>query len=236
MKNKTMIDDSKRMPRGIYKGTREEWLEESAHIMGAWIDATPTIEAKKKAYTYAGQKVRFSCSLLGAGMTKSSALAHCHYKQATGNGYHEIRMGVQIDGRKKMIDSARIADILLHEMIHTVTFGHGHKGEFRRIALDVGLEGRMTSTYAGETLSANIIDKVVRVLGKYPHKKVHLVPRGQRGKGSRSIKCTCHNCGLVMRLSRKWIEVCEQDNDADGLGEMVGCVHCPNCINPMEVE
>ena len=221
--------DERRMPRGIYKGTREEWLEEAASIMGPWIDETQTMSEKKKSQRYKAQKVRFSCSLLGAGMTKSSALAHCHYKQATGNGFHEIRMGVQIDGRKKMIESARIADILLHEMIHTVTFGHGHKGDFRRVAIQVGLKGKMTSTIASEELTASIIDDVVRVLGKYPHKKVHLTPRGQRGKGSRSIKCLCESeyCGLNMRLTRKWIDVCL---------EASGAVKCPNCEGDMWIE
>ncbi len=229
-----------RHPRGVYKGTREEWLEEAASIMGVWANEAYEALDKKhvKAWRDAGKsvtrykhkEVAFACSLMSSGMTKTGEAAHCHYKQATGNGKHEIRMSVTLGGKKKQADSARIADILLHEMIHTMTYRHGHRGGFFWICKNVGLEGKMTSTVASPELRERIITDVVKVLGKYPHGGVKLAgrfaPRGQRGVGSRSIKCECQQCGCTIRMTRVWI--------TKALDEQ-GWVSCPVCQEDMEV-
>ena len=139
-------------------------------------------------------------------MTQSGELAHVHFKHATGNNYDEIRMGVQVGGRRLKLDSARVADILLHEIIHTLCPQAGHRGAFRYIAQHMGLEGKMTATVAGDDLA--------------------LIPRGKRGKGSRSIKCQCTNleCLFTMRTTRKWIE-------------RAGFVlSCPICETVMQIE
>lgn len=221
-------DQTKHNPRGIYKGTREEWLEESMIIMGEWINEFLSGEAAKIAHGHArgtelkycvnrwGHKptyykfnpktTRVSCSLQDGGFTKSRSLAHCHYSHATGNKYDEIRMSVELGGRKLKADSMRVADILLHEMVHTCAAFHGHKGAFKHIAQGVGLTGKMTSTVATDELNDRIKAEVIDVLGKYPHAKVRLVPRGQRGRGSRLIKCICAECDFNFRTTRKWID------------------------------
>jgi hypothetical protein len=222
-------------PRGVFKGTREEWLEAAGDILGAKIDEQMNAKFdfgpqrrlntssnqmtlkgylssrygfKPSSYTYKAQTIRYSCSLLGAGMTQSGALAHVHFKRSTGNNYDEIRMGVQVGGRRLKLDSARVADILLHEIIHTLCPHAGHRGPFRYIATHMGLKGKMTATVAGEDLAKWIKTNIVDVVGKYPHKAVRLKRRGQRGKGSRSIKCQCANedCLFTMRTTRMWIE------------------------------
>ena len=235
-------------PRGVFKGTREEWLEIVGDILGGWIDEVMNTKdnygkvgriantpmafkhflsnaygAKPNSYTYKAQTIRFSCSLLGSGMTEGNALAHVQYKSSTGNSYDEIRMGVQLGGRKLKLDSCRVADIVLHEIIHTLCPRAGHRGEFRAIALRMGLVGKMTATTAGEDLALRIKEEIVDVIGKYPHQAVHLVPRGKRGKGSRSIKCQCVNvdCLFVMRTTQKWIS------------RAICGLNCPICDNEM---
>ena len=220
-------------PRGLFKGTREEWLEAAAIIMGGWIESamqqtsrvqihrgrsTVKVEpvsfrrwlvkrygGKPSTYRFNPATTRYACSLMDAGMTKASSLAHVHFSHATGNRYDEIRMSVEMGGRDTKADSCRVADVLLHEMIHTLARFHGHSGAFKQIATTMGLEGRMTATVASEDLHRRIWDGVVSRLGRYPHAKVHLTPRGQRGKGSRLIKCTCPDCGFNMRTTRKWL-------------------------------
>jgi hypothetical protein len=213
-------------PRGIYKGTREEWLEAAMAIMGVWLNDllsapfkhgktlyksmarmySDSRNEKPSTYKFRIKDVAVSCSLQAAGIVKSNALAHVHLKHATGNKKHEIRMGVHVGGRKTKEQSSRVADILLHEMIHTVFPHDGHKGGFRTLAKAVGLEGKMTATIASDALKQRIDKEVLKVLGRYPHKEVKLVPRGKRGKGSRLIKCECTSCGCVIRLTRKWIQ------------------------------
>jgi hypothetical protein len=220
-------------PKGVFKGTREEWLEAAAVIMGGWLNfaltqgryyslhrgkaelkyiSQPLLKhllkrygGKPSDYTFNPSKVAYACSLQDGGFTKGRALAHVHYDSATGNGKHEIRMSVELGGRKTKGDSARVADVLLHEMIHTCATRHGHGGAFALIAKNIGLEGRMTATVAGKQLSTRIWDEVVSTLGRYPHAAVELIPRGQRGKGSRLKKCECLQCGFNFRTTGKWI-------------------------------
>jgi len=240
-------------PKGVFKGTREEWLEAAALIMSQWLnnavnDTTRCTYNRKKDstkwhvfettlkrycadhyggkpadYTYKPNKVRFSCSLMGdasTGMASGNALAHCHYAHATGNNYHEIRMNVTLGGRRTKDESSRVADILLHEMIHTMAIRCGHRGSFALIARTVGLKGALTSTKASDELRDAIWTQVVTRLGKYPHKAVKLIPRGQRKKGSRLIKCICPKCEFNLRTTRKWLDKAQ------------GHLYCPmHCIS-----
>ena len=240
-------------PKGVFKGTREEWLEAAALIMSQWLNnavnnTTRMIDKRKKDssklvpleitlkrycaehyggspgdYTYKPNKVRFSCSLMGdasTGMASGNALAHCHYAHATGNNYHEIRMNVTLGGRRTKDESSRVADVLLHEMVHTMAIRCGHTGSFALIARSVGLHGKLTSTVASEELRNAIWEQVVTRLGKYPHKAVKLIPRGQRKKGSRLIKCICPKCEFNLRTTRKWLDKAH------------GHLYCPmHCLN-----
>src|SRR3974377_1224674 len=52
-------------------------------------------------------------------------------------------------------DAAQAAHVLCHEMIHAaVGVEHGHRGPFRRMALRIGLTGKMTATTASAELAA----------------------------------------------------------------------------------
>jgi len=241
-------ENERRYPSGIYKGTREEWLEEAMNIMAPWLNEVlyqPRLNGhrqpvkgsvtigkdrcvlpsdKPSNFKCRPKEIRVSCSLLSAGMSHGPAIAHVHLKQHTGNNYHEIRMGAHLGGRKTKESSARVADILLHEMIHTMFPHDGHKGGFRWTAHAVGLLSPMTSTQASPALKERIESQVVKVLGRYPHKGVKLVPRGQRGKGSRLVKCECESCGCIIRLTRKWITFAEDSQ---------GWVSCPVCQEEM---
>jgi hypothetical protein len=240
-------------PKGVFKGTREEWLEAAALIMSAWLndammqksmtrfnrkkDASKFVTlkvtlaqhcadhfgGKPSDYKFKPNTVRYATSLLGGqGIQAGNALAHAHLMHSTGNGYHEIRMGAHIGGRKTKDESCRIADILLHEMVHTMAPRCGHKGAFALIARTIGMEGKLTATVASQHLRTTIWDRVVTVLGKYPHNAVKFVPRGQRKKGSRLIKCICLNCEFTFRTTRKWINKAE------------GHLGCPICSEKME--
>ena len=181
-----------------------------------------------KSFMFKPANVAVSCSLLSAGMNHGTALAHVQYwAQGHKKGKHEIRMGAHLGGRKTKESSARIADILLHEMIHTCFPFDGHKNGFRDLAHAVGLDGRMTATIASPALTERIENEVVKVLGRYPHEGVQLIPRGKRGKGSRLIKCECGECGAIIRMSRKTIDMCY---------EMLNYVSCVACEAPMEVQ
>lgn len=237
--------------RGVFKGTREEWLEAAAVIMGGWIDyalsrhdrftvhkgrtATKVMPVtllrhlcdqfggKPSDYRFNPKTTAYACSLQSSGMAKASSLAHVHYAHATGNSHDEIRMSVELGGRGKKDESCRVADVLLHEMLHTCARHHGHRGAFKQLATALGLTGPMTATYATEDLRLRIWDDVVTRLGRYPHKAVRLVPRGQRGKGSRLIKCTCPACGFNFRTTQKWLTAADNEMRCP-IGKSVPCI------------
>lgn len=92
-----------------------------------------------------------------------------------------------------------VADTLAHEMVHAaLPPGTGHKGAFVTLMKRIGLEGKPTSTVAGEALKAKlqiIIDRV----GPWP--KGHLVPSAPKDR-NRQMKAEC-DCGRILRVSRK---------------------------------
>lgn len=66
-------------------------------------------------------------------------------------------------------DRVRLLATLLHECIH-VAVGHQHRhgGEFKRVARAVGLEGKLTATFAGPALHTKLLSMATD-LGEYPH-------------------------------------------------------------------
>jgi hypothetical protein len=99
-----------------------------------------------------------------------------------------------------------VISILVHEVVHaTVGCQCGHKGEFRKCALAVGLDGKMTSTHAGEDLMATI-KEWDKALGTFPHGKLNPAGKPTKKQTTRMIKCECTDCGYVVRTSAKWLE------------------------------
>ena len=196
-----------RSPKGIYKGTREEWLEDSAQIMGTWLNEFITIQDIKE----------HNKNRQAEHMTlRRFKLSDVVYDIGTGNGKSEIVISNRLNGSKTKIGSSYIAHVVLHEMVHQCTPYHGHKGQFKRLAQSVGMTGKMTATTNGEDLEKRMISEVINVLGKFPHKAVtSTVTR----KGSRMLKVQCAkaNCGIIMRASAK---VCE----------MINGQPCPACF------
>ena len=117
-----------------------------------------------------------------------------------------------------LADPIRILDVLVHELVHAaVGCECGHKGPFRKAALAIGLEGKMTATVAGEALSARLA-KLADSLGVLPHEALDLSTR--KKQGTRMLKAECADCEYIVRLTRKMIDA-------------HGCPICPGCEEPM---
>lgn len=95
--------------------------------------------------------------------------------------------------------------ILIHEVCHAVTPGERHGPVFRKCALAVGLEGKMTETTASKELCKRI--KVwFKTLGSYPHALLRPGFRPEKKQTTRMVLCKCNACGYQCRTSRKWLE------------------------------
>ena len=105
----------------------------------------------------------------------------------------------------ELVDSVRVLDVLLHELVHAAVGTEcGHRGAFRKVAVAVGLEGKMTATVAGDDLTERL-NRIVDSIGDYPH--VKLSSSSAAKKGSRLLKFECHSCGCIARMTRKWLEM-----------------------------
>ena len=155
-----------------------------------------------KGYTIPAN-VRLSCSLASSGIhtkkhQKKFALGECYSPTASSDNTIEIMIV------PTLADSARVIDVLIHELCHaTVGNKEGHNKVFGNCARAVGLEGKLTSTNAGEWLKA-LISQWVEAEGEYPHAKLNASYTKQ---STRNLKCECKRCGYTLRTSTKWLKL-----------------------------
>ena len=175
---------------------RETWLEKFTdqylldHFKNAGYEITPALR----------EKLQFSCSLTSGRGSKNARAIGLHFSPQSSKGaYHEIMISPTIE------ESARVADILIHEIIHAIVGNeNGHNKVFKQCALSVGLTGKMTATIASPELKEKI-KSWVAVMGLYPHAKLNSTDNsGGKKQSTRLIKCQC-DCGYNIRITRKWL-------------------------------
>lgn len=103
-------------------------------------------------------------------------------------------------------EPVQVLAILLHELIHAaVGLECGHKGPFKRVALALGLEGKMTATTPGEQLTRDLAT-LAASLGDYPHAALNTALSGRKKQGTRMIKLVCDDCGWSCRTAQKNVD------------------------------
>ena len=103
---------------------------------------------------------------------------------------------------------AQIAAILAHELVHAaVGIPAGHGKAFKRIAVGLGLVGRMTATTPGDAFLAAVAPILVAA-GPLPHARLNTGSETTRPRkqATRLLKCECGTCGYTVRTARKWLE------------------------------
>ncbi len=79
-----------------------------------------------------------------------------------------------------------------------------HGKDFRRVAIAVGLTGKMTSTVATDALKQRL-NALILQIGQFPGAALN--PSAPRKKeATRMIKMQCNDCGFIARASRSAIE------------------------------
>lgn len=112
-------------------------------------------------------------------------------------------------------EPVEVLAVLAHELTHaTVGLKAGHKKPFKQCATAIGLEGKMTSTTAGEAFK-QFAAGAIKTLGDYPHGVLNASSR-IKSQSTRLIKCACPECGYTARTTRVWL---------DGPGAPI----CPAC-------
>jgi hypothetical protein len=183
--------------------TREEWLNAAVMLFG------PLFE---EAGAPIPGKVRVSVGFCSTGR-KSRRIGECWSDTASADGHHEIFL------KPELPDAMMALDVLAHELVHAaVGVQHGHKEPFKRVALAIGLTGKMRSTVAGEALKAKL-EKMHSKLGAFPYAPLTGADNARKKQSTRMIACKCSVCGYKASTTRKWIDE-------------AGTPICPACSEP----
>ena len=180
--------------------TREQWLNVAVALFG------PMFE---EAGAPLPGKVRVSVGFCSTGR-KSKRIGECWSDTASADGHHEIFLKPEL----------LALDVLAHELVHAaVGVQHGHKAPFKRVAVAIGLTGKMTATTAGPALMAKL-EKMHSKLGAFPYAPLTGADNGRKKMATRLLKCACEECGYTVRVCRKWLDE-------------AGAPICPPCMEPM---
>jgi hypothetical protein len=169
--------------------TREAWLNEALTKLRPWFKDRAGVEVPADA--------RVSVGFPGGGSARKR-IGECWARSQSKDKVNEIFISPVLS------DPIRMLDVLVHEAVHAVDdCQSGHKEAFKRTALAVGLEGKMTATHAGEELKAELA-RIIGVLPPLTHGALDLSTR--KKQPTRLVKLECDNCGMIIRTTAKWIE------------------------------
>lgn len=183
--------------------TREEWLNKAVVLLkhGLFKEAGADVP-----------QVRVSVGFPGGGSARKR-IGEYWKGSASKDGVPNIFISPVLDTPFKAIDT------LVHELVHAVHPDAGHRGEFKTLALKLGLEGKMTHARAGEALKVKL-EKLIEEIGEFPHSGINLSDR--KKQKTALMKLECKRCGYLARVTNKWI---------DSSGTLI----CPCNMEPMEV-
>lgn len=195
--------------------TREEYLEFAVTRLVDRIFITAGVEVPE---------VRVSVGWPGGRGPKKGVIGQCFDARVTKDGKAQIFITPAID------DSYVVVETLAHELIHATVEGqegeegnikhHGHRGDFVRVARDIGFTAPWKSTPASEELRAQI-QEIVDELGSYPHAAITLAERPPIQKTYYlKVACPEHEDYFVRMTATKI--------------EEFGAPLCPLCQNEME--
>ena len=171
--------------------TRENYLKSATAIMAPWFDAQG----------HPLPSVRVSVGIPAGGKGgKLKRIGECWSPLASADKTTEVFI---CPSQSNAVD---VLAILVHELVHAaVGLEHGHKGAFKRVAIALGLEGKMTSTKAGAALTDRL-NAIVTKLGAYPHAALNTALSGRKKQSTRMIKLTCDDCGWTCRTAQKNVD------------------------------
>lgn len=195
------------MPESI--DTREGWLDDAVMRL-------------RPAFTRAGVALPDAVKVSVGFPSKYStgarlvALGQCWDASTSADGVAQVFISPLLD------EPVQVLAVLVHELVHAaIGCEHGHKAPFKRAAVALGLEGKMTATVAGPALTATLT-ALAEALGEFPHAK--LTPGTQDKKQTtRMLRVTCEGCDYLCRLTRKML---------DALGAPI----CPGCNDRMKTD
>lgn len=169
--------------------TREEWLTAAMLELEPWFET-------RVGHSLPPVRVSVGFPAGVRGGTNSHVIGQCFAAAATADGRAAIFVSPVLD------DSVRVLETLTHELVHAITPGEGHRGEFASIARKVGLVGKLTTTTAGDELRAELT-RIAAYLGDYRDIHGKIDPHNRRKQGTRMLRAHCDSCDFVARVTAR---------------------------------
>ena len=136
---------------------REGWLQ----------SAVKEVSPLFKLLGYQVPSVEISVGFTGCGKNTNS-IGECWPTVLAGDNSNHIFITPTLE------DPFQVLEVITHELVHAIDdCKHKHGKEFKRIATQIGLEGPMRATTAGDILSIEL-RRIAKELGKFPHRKLSL--------------------------------------------------------------
>lgn len=173
-----------------YTETREAWLTRALPTIKEWI-------IKAGAENFQDPQVSIGLPSRGAlAMGKRRCIGECWDQKTTASGKRCV-----IFISPLLQKPVQVLDVFTHELIHAaVGVEHKHKKPFKKIAREVGLEGKITATIAGEVLKGKL-ERLAKELGDYPHDALINFTLKKRKPRKGKVLYACENCGQKIRVN-----------------------------------
>ena len=180
--------------------SREDWL-------------TAAIEEVRPMFAAEGlslaPRIRVACGF-PAHHARSGRVGECHASAASADQHYEILIS------PVLADPARVFDVLIHELCHTLPGCMNHGLAFGKAAHAMGLSqsksGNWKSTVPGPTF-VTLYGAIIESLAAYPHAALMVANKTQ---STRMLKASCPCCGYTVRLTKKWADKGLPDCPVDG--------------------
>lgn len=177
---------------------REQWLTENANLIA---------DDLAELFNLPRPKIRVGCSIPYGYRNNKKVLGQCWTTAQSSDQTNEIFISPTID------DGLTALAILTHELIHAFDdCQSGHKGAFKRIALQYGFLPPLTKLDPSN-LSASLKPELLEGLQAladeqpYPHASLDLTQPMKKKQTTRNIKIECGSCGWSFRTSNKNVDL-----------------------------
>jgi hypothetical protein len=178
------------VPPACNNSDRISWLEKAYQLLR--IELLP--EAPELI------SLTFGFPSTGARKTKNQRIGEYAHQFLQGNDEQLTNTGFISLHPTIFNNPARVLDVLLHEIIHSVCPEAGHRGMFRTLAKRVGLTGQMTATTAGPALKEQLDYFLADKLPPMPPGYGDLAPQRKK-QTTRMLKYVCPECGQIIRAA-----------------------------------
>jgi hypothetical protein len=166
------------------KLTRERWLLKCSQMLRDGV-------FKRSGNKLNLKKVRVTCGFpsKGGAKIKNKTIGQCFPSTRSGKKLNEIFIHPMLE------DGVKVVGTLAHELVHAeLDCRYGHGKEFRKIAVGIGLTGKMTATVETPEFKEEV-KKIIKKIGKYPH--ATLDTSMIKKQGTRMIKAVCTHSDLI---------------------------------------